>query len=138
VTLTEADRKWREHRLDLGVPRKPRRGGTRFAPQNAIAYGGWLRELKPRELRVWLALNCMADGDCRVRASHGTIARLTGMQREHAARTTAALERRGLLRVRVRGRTVGRSGKRTSNEYELLVPRPFPNSAASGTIDEPE
>ena len=105
---------------------------------NAIADGGWLPVLTPRELRVWFALYRLADRECRVRASHGTIARLAGIRREHAASTTARMERRGLIRVRVRGRTVGQDGKRTANVYELLVPIPCPNSAASGTISEDE
>jgi hypothetical protein len=135
---TEAERERRRAAL-LEQPRdKPRCGGGRFAPLNAIADGGWLEVLTPRELRVWVAIYRLADSLNRARAAHGTIARLAGMRREHAARTTVALEKRGLLRVRVRGRTVGRAGKRTSNEYELLVPEPLPNSAASGTIEEPE
>lgn len=139
MTLSEADRKWREERLAPGPSRKPGRGGSeRFAPMNAIADGGWLAVLTGRELRVWFVLYRLADGECRVRASHGTVARLAGMRREHAAGTTARLERRGLIRVRVRGRTVGQDGKRTANVYELLVPDPCPNSAAIGTIPEDE
>ena len=105
---------------------------------NAVVHGGWLPELSWRELRVWLALYCLADGSNRVRASHGTIARLTGTRREHAARTTNRLERRGLLKVLVRGRTVGQAGKRTANAYELLVPEPRTNSADEGTIANAE
>ena len=77
----------------------------------------------------------MADTNGNLHASHCTIAARAGMRREHAARTTAQLERRGLLRVRVRGRTVGSQGKRTANEYEMLAP-PFMNSASSSTIAE--
>jgi DNA-binding IscR family transcriptional regulator len=77
----------------------------------------------------------MADKNGNLHASHCTIAARAGMRREHAARTTAQLERRGLLRVRVRGRTVGSQGKRTANEYEMLAP-PFINSASSSTIAE--
>ena len=139
MTLSEADRNWREQRLAQGATRKPMGGGGgRFAPLNAIADGGWLALLTPRELRVWVAIHRLADFANRARASHDTIARLAGLRREHAARTTAALEKRKLLRVRVRGRTVGQAGKRTANEYELLVPRPPGNSATSGTIEEPE
>ena len=139
MTLSEADRKWREDRLAKGTARKPKRGGGgRFPPLNATVDGGWLGTLTPRELRVWLAIYRLADQGNRARASHGTIARLAGMRREDAARTTAALEKRGILRVRVRGRTVGRAGKRTSNEYELLVPEPLPNSGGGTTNEEPE
>ena len=139
MTRTEAERERRRAELVERPNDHARRGGDgRFAPRNALLDGGWIALLTPRELRVWFAIDRFADKRNRARLSHGTIARLTGMRREHAARTTAALERRGLLRVRVRGRTVGRAGKRTSNEYELLVPRPLPNSAATGTIDEPE
>lgn len=139
MTLSEADRKWREDRLVKGTARKPKRGGGgRFKPWNAIVYGGWLGALTNRELRVWAVIYCLADQGNRARASHGTIARLAGMRREDAARTTAALEKRGILRVRVRGRTVGRAGKRTSNEYELLVPEPLPNSGGGATNEEPE
>ena len=73
-----------------------------------------------------------------MRAGHGTIAARCGIRREHAARTTKALEQRGLLKVLVRGRTVGKAGKRTANEYELLVPEPWTNSATGGTNDEDE
>ena len=139
MTLSEADRKWREQRRAQGATRKPRRGGSkRFLPMNATADGGWIALLTPRELRVWVAIYRFADKCNRARLSHGTIARLTGMRREHAARTTKTLERRGLLQVLVRGRTVGQAGKRTANEYELLVPKPLPNSAARGNIEEPE
>jgi hypothetical protein len=139
VTLSEADRKWREQRRAQGATRKPRRGGSkRFLPMNATADGGWIALLTPRELRVWVAIYRFADKCNRARLSHGTIARLTGMRREHAARTTAQLERRGLLRVLERGRKVYESGKRTANVYEILAPPPNANGATSGTIEEPE
>jgi hypothetical protein len=105
---------------------------------NALRDGGWVGVLSLRELRVWIVLFSLADGSNRVRASHGTIARLTGIRREHAARTTKRLERRGLLKVLVRGRTVGQAGKRTANVYELLVPEPRANSADGGTNAEDE
>ena len=138
MTLTEADRKWREQRLAPGAARKPRRGGGRFAPLNALVDGGWLAVLTPYELRVWVVLHRQADGNGMVRISHGTIAERTGMRRENAARTTKRLELRGLIRVRVRGRTVGQGGKRTSNEYEMLAPPPIPNSVAADTIEDGE
>jgi hypothetical protein len=139
MTLSPADRKWREDRHKGGqAPRAMRKGGDRFAPLNALTDGGWLGVLRPRELRVWLVLYRLADTSGRARASHGTIAARCGMRREHAARETARLERHGLVRVRVRGRTVGQGGKRTANEYELLVPEPRANSATGGTIEEDE
>jgi hypothetical protein len=138
MTRTEAERERRRAELVERPKGHARRGGGRFAPMNAIADGGWLALLTPRELRAWFVIYRLADSANRARVSHGTIARLAGMRREDAARTTKALERRGLLRVTVRGRTVGQAGKRTSNEYELLVPRPLPNSGGGDTIEEPE
>ena len=138
MTLSAADQKWREERLAPGPSRKPGRGGgERFKPWNAIVYGGWLGALTNRELRVWAVIYCLADQGNRARASHGTIARLAGMRREDAARTTKRLERHGLLVVRVRGRTVGSAGKRTANEYEVRVPA-CTNSGDGATIGEDE
>jgi hypothetical protein len=119
-------------------PSKPDGKSERFMPINALTDGGWLPAFSKRELLVWFVLFRLADGSKRVRASHGTIARLTGIRREHAARTTKRLERRGLLKVLVRGRTVGQAGKRTANVYELLVPEPRVNSADGGTNAEDE
>jgi len=140
MTRTEAERERRRAELVERPQGHARRGGggKRFFPLNAIVDGGWLAVVTPRELRVWLVIDRFADKCNRARLSHGTIARLTGMRREHAARTTKTLERHGLLQVLVRGRTVGQAGKRTANEYELLVPKPLPNSAARGNIEEPE
>ena len=138
MTLTEADRKWREEQLAQAAPRKPRRGSERFVPLNALVDGGWLGALTPREVRVWLVLFRMADRGGRATVSHGTIARRAGIRREHTARTTKRLEHLGLVRVRVRGRTVGQAGKRTANVYEVLVPEPRTNSADGGTNEEPE
>ena len=119
-------------------PSKPDGKSARFAPLNALADGGWLGVLSRRELAVWFVLYRLADGTNWVRASHGTIAARCGIRREDAARTTKRLERRGLLKVLVRGRTVGQSGKRTANEYELVVPPPVPDSGDDATIDEKE
>jgi hypothetical protein len=122
-----------------GRSTEARRGkSARFAPLNAVADGGWLGVLSWRELRVWVALFRLADGSSRLRASHGTIAARCGMHREDAARTTKRLERRGLVKVLVRGRTVGKTGKRTANEYELLSPPPVPNSGGGATNEEDE
>jgi CRP-like cAMP-binding protein len=140
MTRTTDEREQRRAALLEPVDgRRARRSGRpRFAPLNALADGGWLGVLSWRELRVWLALYRLADGSNRVRASHGTIATRCGIRREHAARTTKRLERRGLLKVLVRGRTVGQAGKRTANAYELLVPEPRANSADGGTNAEDE
>jgi len=139
MTRTEEERERRRAELAERAKGGTRSGGSkRFAPLNALVDSGWLGALTPREQRVWLAIYRLADSANRARASHGTIARLAGMRREDAARTTKRLENRGLLRVRVRGRTVGRAGKRTSNEYELLVPQPLPNSGGGATNEEPE
>jgi hypothetical protein len=105
---------------------------------NAVVDGGWLPALSGRELRVWIVLFRLAGGSNRARASHGTIARLTGIRREDAARTTKRLERRGVLKVLVRGRTVGQAGKRTANVYEVLVPEPRANSGGGATNEEDE
>jgi len=134
MTLSAEDRAWRD-RQTQGEPAAKRRGDKRFAPLNAIVDGGWLGMLTPREVRVWVVLHRLADGTGLARVSHGTIGRLAVMRREHAARTTKRLEARGLLRVRIRGRTVGQGGKRTANVYEMLIPPPLPNSAASGTME---
>lgn len=136
MTLDHHALEWREtHRArTAGKPRRD--GGARFAPLNAVRDGGWLRALTRRELAVWVLLWSHAKPDGTVRMSHGAIGRATGLRREHAARTTRALERIGLLRVRVRGRSFGQSGTRTANEYEMLVPQPHTNSATSGTNEE--
>ena len=136
MTLDPHALAWREtHRARTAG--KPRRDGdVRFRPMNAVRDGGWLRVLTRRELAVWLVLYSHANRDGTVRISHSSIGRAIGMRREHAARTTRALERIGLLRVRVRGRTFGQAGTRTANEYEMLVPQPHTNSATSGTNEE--
>jgi Mn-dependent DtxR family transcriptional regulator len=105
---------------------------------NALRDGGWVGVLSLRELRVWIVLFSLADVSNRVRASHGTIAKRCGIRREDAARTTKRLERRGLLKVLVRGRTVGQAGKRTANAYEVLVPEPRANSGGGATNEEDE
>jgi hypothetical protein len=139
MTRTEEERERRRAELAVLGRAAPRRGGgTRFVPLNALVDGGWLGALTPRELRVWAVIYRLADRENRARASHGTIARRAGLRREDAARTTRRLEGRGLLRVRVRGRTLGQAGKRTANEYELLMPSPVPNSGGGDTNEEPE
>ena len=137
MTLSSKARAWREAQAQ-GKATPKRRDGTRFAPLNATVDGGWLAVLTPCELRVWVVLHRLAAGNGMVRVSHSTIAERTGMRRENAARTTKRLEGRGLIRVRVRGRTVGQGGKRTSNEYEMLAPPPIPNSVAADTIEDGE
>lgn len=140
MTRTADEREQRRAALlePVDVRRARQSGRPRFLPMNALRDGGWVGVLSLRELRVWIVLFSLADGSNRVRASHGTIARLTGIRREHAARTTKRLERRGLLKVLVRGRTVGQAGKRTANAYEVLVPEPRANSADGGTNAEDE
>ena len=137
MTLSSKARAWREAQAQ-GKATPKRRDGTRFAPLNATVDGGWLALLKPRELRVWVVLHRLANSNGMVRVSHGTIATMTGIRREDAARTTKRLEERGLIRVRVRGRTLGKCGKRTSNEYEMLVPPPVPISGGGATNEEGE
>ena len=140
MTRTADERELRRAALLEPVDgRRARQSGRpRFLPMNALADGGWLGVLSWRELRVWVALYRLADGSNRVRASHGTIAKRCGIRREDAARTTKRLERRGLLKVLVRGRTVGQAGKRTANAYEVLVPEPRANSGGGATNEEDE
>jgi len=139
--MTRTDEEWERKRAELAARGRAAHGrgsGTRFAPSNALVDGRWLGALTHRELKVWHVLFRMADRGGRATVSHGRIARDAGIRREHAARTTKRLEHLGLVRVRVRGRTVGQAGKRTANEYELLVPEPRTNSADGGTNEEPE
>jgi hypothetical protein len=137
MTLSPKSRAWREAQAQ-GKATPNRRGMMRFVPLNATVDGGWLALLKPRELRVWVVLHRLANSHGMARVSHGTIATLAGIRREDAARTTKRLEERGLIRVRVRGRTLGKCGKRTSNEYEMLAPPPVPNSGGGATNEEDE
>jgi len=137
MTLSPSAHAWRE-RQATGKAAPKRRGVMRFAPLNATVDGGWLALLKPRELRVWVVLHRLANSNGMARVSHGTIATMAGIRREDAARTTKRLEERGLIRVRVRGRTLGKCGKRTSNEYEMLVPPPVPISGGGATNEEDE
>lgn len=118
------DRKRRREMLRTSGPdRESRpRGGKRFLPMNAIVDGGWLPALKPIETRVWLVLFRFANSDGEVRISHTTIGRLCGIRREHAARATASLERRGVIVVVSRGRSFGSRGQRLSNVYRLKYP----------------
>jgi CRP-like cAMP-binding protein len=127
-----------QRRARLNATKEIPQSGARFAPLNALRDGGWISELPSREIKVWLVLWSLADRSNRVRVSHGTLAAICGIRREHAARTTKALERRGLLKVLVRGRTMGQTGKRTANVYEVLVPTPFVNSARLCTIPDGE
>ena len=144
MTLSKETIEWQAHERERRRtgrkpgPSKPDGKSARFAPLNALADGGWLGVLSWRELRVWIALYRLADGSNRARASHGTIAARCGIRREDAARTTKRLERRGLVKVLVRGRTVGQAGKRTANAYEVLVPEPRANSGGGATNEEDE
>ena len=137
MTLSQEDREWREAKT-RGEAAVTRMASKRFAPLNATVDGGWLGVLTPRELRVWLVLHRLANGNGIARVSHGTIAMMAGIRREDAARTTKRLEGRRLLRVRVRGRTIGQAGKRTANVYEMLEPSPIPNSGGGATNQEVE
>lgn len=140
MTRTADEREQRRAALlePVDVRRARQSGRPRFLPMNALRDGGWVGVLSLRELRVWIVLFSLADRSNRVRASHGTIAKRCGIRREDAARTTKRLERRGLLKVLVRGRTVGQAGKRTANAYEVLVPEPRANSGGGATNEEDE
>jgi hypothetical protein len=137
MTLPPADRAWREEQTRC-QPAPRQRGNKRFSGKNGIVDGGMVAALTCRELRVLFVIERFLDASGTARISHTTVARLVGMRREHVARTTALLERRGLLRVLKRGRRIRESGKRTANVYEILAPPPNANGAASGTIEEPE
>lgn len=133
MTLSPEDQAWRDN-YGKSKRSKPTRGdGRRFKPKRAIVSGGWLGQLAPAQIKVLWVLDDFADSKCCVRISHATIGKYAGMRREHAARATASLETLGLVRVVERGRTFGKSGKRTANVYELLAPEPFGISAAGGT-----
>lgn len=118
------DRKRRRDVLRTSGPDRERRprGSQRFLPMNAIVDGGWLPALRPTETRVWIVLFRFANPQGEVRISHTTIARLCGIRREHAARATASLERRGVIVVVSRGRTFGSHGQRLANVYRLQHP----------------
>lgn len=134
------DDAWRERKRaegGAGARTGRSRGSARFEPLNALLASGWLPLVPPIELRAWLVLYRFADRNGRVCVSHGRIAALAGVRREHAARATRSLERRGLLRVRVRGRTVGERGRRTANAYELLASLPVP-PGGNAARDSPE
>ena len=123
MTLSPTDRSWRAKQSAQHTT-KPKRGdGKRFAARNAVVHGGWLAVLTPSEIRVWLVLDTYSQADGTTRIGGTAIGRLAGMKRNHAAAAAKALEKRGLVRVRVRGNS-GRGGKRTANVYELLAPAP--------------
>ena len=116
-------------------PHKARKGGSRHFEWEHCIRRHWLPRLTRTEALVCFALNSRRDPDGTVLASHGTLGGDCGIRREHAARTTAKLERMGLLKVVERGRTIGKHGKRTCNVYRLVCALPPPpNSACGGTI----
>ena len=116
--------------------RKPAKAkGKRFEFQNALVRSGWLSKLSGQEAKVLFVLNTLADNDLKVRVGHTAIAKSLGVNRENVARTTKALERKGLIRCTYRGRTMGKKGKRESNEYQLPSELPQLNSVASNTIE---
>ena len=123
-TPEEEDQAWRRDNNPAKHPTKPKRGDVkRFVARNTVVYGGWLPVLTPSELRVWLVLDTASQNDGTARIGGTAIGRLTGMKRNHAAAAAKSLEKRGLVRVLVRGNS-GRGGKRTANVYELLAPPP--------------
>jgi|LauGreDrversion4_2_1035121.scaffolds.fasta_scaffold67102_2 CRP-like cAMP-binding protein len=137
MTLPPADRAWREEQSRC-KPSSSQLVSKRFMGKNAIVDCGVVAALTTSELRVLFVIERFLDAAGKARISHTTIASLVGMRREHVARTTARLERRGLLRVLERGRRVRESGKRTANVYELVAPPPTMNGAAHGTIADTE
>ena len=116
--------------------RKPAKAkGKRFEFQNALVRSGWLSKLSGLEVKVLFVLNTHANNEGKVRIGHTAIANALGVNRENVARTTKALERKGLIRCTSRGRTMGKKGKRESNEYQLPSELPQFNSVASNTIE---
>ena len=116
--------------------RKPAKAkGKRFEFQNALVRSGWLSKLSGLEVKVLFVLNTHANNEGKVRIGHTAIANALGVNRENVARTTKALERKGLIRCTSRGRTMGKKGKRESNEYQLPSALPQLNSVASNTIE---
>ena len=116
--------------------RKPAKAkGKRFEFQNPLVRSGWLSKLSGQEAKVLFVLNTLADNDLKVRVGHTAIAKSLGVNRENVARTTKALERKGFIRCTSRGRTMGKKGKRESNEYQLPSELPQFNSVASNTIE---
>ncbi len=123
-TPEQEDQAWRRDNNPAKHPKKPKRGDVkRFIARNTVVYGGWLLVLTPSELRVWLVLDTASQSNGTARIGGTAIGRLTGMKRNHAAAAAKSLEKRGLVRVLVRGNS-GRGGKRTANVYELLAPPP--------------
>ena len=117
--------------------RKPAKG-KRFEFQNALFRSGWLSKLSGQEAKVLFVLNTLADNHLKVRIGHTAIANALGVNRENVARTTKALERKGFIRCTSRGRTMGKKGKRESNEYQLPSELPQFNSVAGDTIEHLE
>ena len=116
--------------------RKPAKAsGKRFEFQNALVRSGWLSKLSGLEVKVLFVLNTQANSELKVRIGHTAIANALGVNRENVARTTKALERKGFIRCTSRGRTMGKKGKRESNEYQLPSELTQLNSVASNTIE---
>ena len=116
--------------------RKPAKAkGKRFEFQNALVRSGLLFKLSVQEMKVLWVLNTHANNELKVRIGHTAIANALGVNRENVARTTKALERKGFIRCTYRGRTMGKKGKRESNEYQLPSELPQFNSVASNTIE---
>ena len=143
--ITDETRKYREEVIrkrsanSTPAPKAPAGGGTRnarFAPLNAARDGGWVAKMSGNEFKVLGMIWSLGAGSNQARISHGALARMCGMQRNHVATATAKLERWGLLRVVERGRTMGKRGKRTANVYEVLVPEPVPGVSGEGSEED--
>ena len=112
--------------------------GKRFEFQNALVKCGVMPSLTGREVKVLFVLNTYADKNLMVRIGHTAIARILGLHRENVARTTKALERKKLITCIYRGRTIGKKGKRSSNEYQLSSNLSLLNSVTSDTNATPQ
>ena len=112
--------------------------GKRFEFQNALVKCGVMPSLTGREVKVLFVLNTYADKNLMVRIGHTAIARILGIRRENVARTTKVLERKRLITCIYRGRTIGKKGKRLSNEYQLSSNLLLLNSVTSDTNATPQ
>ena len=117
------------------TPRKPLY--ERFNQPKALE--AWRPHLPGCEAWTWWALWNSAPGDGRsFHVSHSTLARRLGYRREHIARATSALQRRGLLILIHKGS----ARSHLANEYRIpkvLPPAPvLVPCVALGLVPRPD
>jgi predicted transcriptional regulator len=77
-----------------------------------------MRDLRPAELRVWLALyNCEHKGLCRI--GYERIAELTGVSRRHVGKAMKSLMLQGLVDRRYQGKFRPGNNKGLASIYRL-------------------